>query len=79
MVNINTNNGIERQNKTFKHTYLKKHHGSSFTGMLSILIEEYFPEQYERNAKYLNWRILPWTIWKVIQEFSVMEVHLEPG
>ena len=48
MVNINTNNGVERQNETFKHTYLKKHHGSSLTGMLSILIEEYFPNQYER-------------------------------
>ena len=48
MVNINTSNGAERQNETFKHTYLKKHHGSSLTGMLSILIEEYFPEQYER-------------------------------
>ena len=36
------------QNKTFNHTYLKKHHGSSLTEMLSILIEEYFPEQYER-------------------------------
>ena len=47
MVNINTNNGAERQNKTFKHTYLKKHHGLSLTEMLSILIEEYFPEQYE--------------------------------
>ena len=47
MVNINTSNGVERQNETFKYTYLKKH-GSSLTGILSILIEEYFPEQYER-------------------------------
>ena len=45
--NINTNNGVETQNETFKHTNLNKHHGSSLTGMLSILIEEYFPEQYE--------------------------------
>ena len=48
MVNINTNNGVDRQDETSKRTYLKKHHGSSLTGMLSILIEEYFPEQYER-------------------------------
>ena len=44
----NRNNGVERQNETFKHTYLKNHHGSSLTGMLNVLIEEYFPEQYER-------------------------------
>ena len=49
MVNINTNNGVERQNETFKHTYLNKHYSSSLTGMLSILIEEYFPAQYERQ------------------------------
>ena len=48
MVIINTKNGVEKQNKTFKHTYFKKHHPSSLPGMLSILIEEYFPEQYER-------------------------------
>ena len=47
-VNINTNNGVERQKETFKHTYLKKNFESPLTGMLSILTEEYFPEQYER-------------------------------
>ena len=36
MVNINTNNGVERQNETVKYTYLKKHCGSSSTRMLSI-------------------------------------------
>ena len=48
MININTNNGVERQNEIFKHTYLKKHHGSSLKRVLNILIEKYFPKQYER-------------------------------
>ena len=47
-VNINTNNGVERQNETFKHCYLKRYQNSSLTGMLTILIEEYFPDSYER-------------------------------
>ena len=46
MVNIRIY-GLERQDETFKHTYVNKHHRASLTGMLSILIEEYFPEQYE--------------------------------
>jgi hypothetical protein len=48
MVMINTNNGIERQNETFKYSYLMKHNKSSLTGMLGILIEEFFPENYEK-------------------------------
>ena len=50
MVNINTSNGAERQNETFKHTYLKKHDGSSLTGTLSILIEDYFLNNMECNS-----------------------------
>ena len=41
IVNINTNKGVETQNKTFKRTCLKKHHGS---WNANILIGEYFPE-----------------------------------
>ena len=54
MVSINTNNGVERQNETFKHTYLNKHHGCSLTGMLSILIEDYFPESFERYVLFIS-------------------------
>ena len=50
MVNINTSNGVERQNETFKHTYLKKHHGSSLTETLSILIEDYFLNNMKGNS-----------------------------
>ena len=50
MVNINTNNGAEKQNETFKHTYLKKHHGSSLTGPLSVLIDDYFLNNMKGNS-----------------------------
>ena len=43
MVSINTNDGVERQNETFKYTYLKKHglkkNGLPLTGVLGILID----------------------------------------
>nr|XP_047123076.1 uncharacterized protein LOC105846387 [Hydra vulgaris] len=48
MVSINTNNGVERQNETFKHSYLKKHSNSCLS---TILIENYFPDLYNRYCK----------------------------
>ncbi|XP_065682326.1 uncharacterized protein LOC124811828 [Hydra vulgaris] len=55
LVNLNTNNGVERQNKSFKYSYLQQFNSSSLTGMLTILIEEFFPDKYqsyiEKNFK----------------------------
>ncbi|XP_065682897.1 uncharacterized protein LOC136071707 isoform X1 [Hydra vulgaris] len=51
MVSINTNNGVERQNETFKHSYLKKHSNSCLSTMLTILIENYFPDLYNRYCE----------------------------
>ena len=48
LVNINTNNGIERQNKTFKYSYLAQRKNTSLSGMLEILIEEFLPAKFER-------------------------------
>lgn len=41
LINCNTNNGVERQNKSFKYEYLQKHLSSLLTGMLAILIEDF--------------------------------------
>ena len=54
-VRINTNNGIERQNKLFKHSYLKRHKTSSLSGMLAILIEEFQPDNYNRYISQEIW------------------------
>ncbi|XP_065643781.1 autophagy-related protein 16-like isoform X2 [Hydra vulgaris] len=48
LVNLNTNNGLERQNETFKYTYLQRHKNSSITGMLTLLIEEFFADKFEQ-------------------------------
>jgi len=46
LTTINTNNGVERQNKGFKHEYLEGHKQASLSCMLSILIEEFLPDKY---------------------------------
>ena len=48
MIHCNTNNGVERQNESFKYTYLQRHKNSSITGMLSILTEEFLLDKYEK-------------------------------
>lgn len=51
IVGVHTNNGLERQNQVFKYTYLKHHKNNSLSGVLSILIEEFLPDNYNRYVK----------------------------
>ena len=48
MVGVNTNNGLERQNQVFKHSYLHQYKNNSLSGMLAILTEEFLPDSYNR-------------------------------
>ena len=43
LVNINTNNGTERQNESFKYSYLQR---KSLTGMLSMFIDEFLINKF---------------------------------
>nr|XP_047146764.1 uncharacterized protein LOC124819320 [Hydra vulgaris] len=52
LLNVNTNNGIERQNQSFKYSFLEKRKNSSLTAMLSICIEEFLPHKYDRLVSY---------------------------
>eukprot|EP00794_Sanderia_malayensis_P002108 gene2107-2393_t len=47
LINCSTNNGTERQNESFKYQYLKKHSRTSLTGMLTLLMEEFFVDKYK--------------------------------
>lgn len=47
-VTVNTNNGVERKNKDFKHEYLKQYLDKSLSGMVSVLIESFLPEKRKR-------------------------------
>ena len=47
-VAVYTNNGLERQNEDFKYNHLATHRDKTLSGMLSVLITEFFPEKYSR-------------------------------
>ncbi len=47
-MNCNTNNWTERQNESFKYNYLQKHTRKSVTEMLTILIEDFLVEKYDK-------------------------------
>ncbi|XP_065665724.1 uncharacterized protein LOC136087145 [Hydra vulgaris] len=48
LLNVNTNNGIERQNQSFKYSFLEERKNSSITSMLTICIEEFLFHKYDR-------------------------------
>ncbi|XP_065657852.1 uncharacterized protein LOC136082447 isoform X2 [Hydra vulgaris] len=48
LLNVNTNNGIERQHQSFKYSFLEKRKNSSLTAMLSICIEEFLPHKFDK-------------------------------
>ena len=45
---INTNNGVEAQNKVFKYEYLTSYREATITRLMQCLIEEYFVDQYRK-------------------------------
>ncbi|XP_029180401.1 uncharacterized protein LOC114947972 [Acropora millepora] len=48
LTTINTNNGVERQNKAFKYDYLERHNHATLSVMLTVLVEEFLPDKYMR-------------------------------
>ena len=48
LTTINTNNGVERQNKAFKYDYLERHNHATLSVMLTVLVEEFLPDKYLR-------------------------------
>ena len=45
---VNTNNGVERQNKDLKREYLKQYKDNSLSGMITVLIEQFLPDKFRR-------------------------------
>ena len=45
---VDTNNGVERQNKDFKYEYLRQFKDNMLSGMLTVLIEQFLPDKYKR-------------------------------
>eukprot|EP00794_Sanderia_malayensis_P002202 gene2202-2507_t len=51
LVNCNTNNGTERQNEALKYQYLERNTKRSLTRMLMTLIDQFFPDKYDRYCE----------------------------
>ena len=48
MVSVNTNNGVERKNRDFKHEFLKPYKDNSLSGMVTVLTEQFLPAKESR-------------------------------
>ncbi|XP_031551338.1 uncharacterized protein LOC116288650 [Actinia tenebrosa] len=51
LVNINTNNGVERQNKTFKYDYLVGKLKPTLSRMITVLVEDFLPDKFNRYVE----------------------------
>lgn len=47
-ISIHTTNGVERQNEELKYNFLASHRDKSLSGLISVLITEFFPDKYAR-------------------------------
>ena len=47
---MNTNNGIEAQNRLLKHSYLCQQKNITLSSLLSILLRHFLPDNYEKYA-----------------------------
>ena len=45
---VNTDNGVERQNKDLKQEYIKQYKNNSLNGMTTVLIEQFLPDKFRR-------------------------------
>lgn len=45
---IDTNNGIESQNKLLKHTYLSRHRNITLSSLVLKINEEFLPDRYQK-------------------------------
>jgi len=47
-VSVHTNNGVESQNKAFKHDYLAPYKSKSLSNLVTCLVEDFFQDSYRR-------------------------------
>ena len=45
---MNTNNGIEAQNRILKHSYLSQQKNLTLSSLLSVLLKQFLPDNYEK-------------------------------
>jgi len=52
-VRVMTNNGVERQNRALKYDYLLSYRNSTLSGLVSVLVERFHPDAYQKYVKLL--------------------------
>ncbi|XP_063440917.1 uncharacterized protein LOC134721686 isoform X2 [Mytilus trossulus] len=75
LVKINTNNGVERQNRTLKYDFLAKYTDRTLTGMLTTVIKRFLPDQYR---KYLDVNIKASAFYKQYNQHIPAFLHNRP-
>ena len=45
---VNTNNGVERKNREFKHDFRIQYKDNTLGGMVTVLVEQFIPDTYSR-------------------------------
>jgi len=50
---VNTNNGVERQNRALKYEYLSAYRDTTITGLMTVLIDKFFPDAYRKYVAIL--------------------------
>ena len=51
-VNVCTNNGVERQNKTLKYDYLTAYRDKSLSGLVNVLVDKFLPAAYYKLVQH---------------------------
>lgn len=47
-VRVNTNNGIERQNRALKYDYLLAHRDTTLSGVMTVVVDKFLPDAYRK-------------------------------
>ncbi|XP_027047000.1 uncharacterized protein LOC113674714 [Pocillopora damicornis] len=47
-VKVNTTNGVERKNRTYKHQFLADNRDKTLSGVITVLVTQFLPNEYRR-------------------------------
>ena len=45
---VNTTNGVERKNRTYKHQFLADNRDKTLSGVITVLVTQFLPNEYRR-------------------------------
>jgi hypothetical protein len=48
VIGVYTNNGLEQQKRALEHEYLAGYRNSTLSELLSVIVEKYLPDAYQK-------------------------------